>query len=121
MLVIIKYSKRKLKIYLGKCIAFFLFIFGILSIPLLSVVLIMPREHKEIKKEKLLNITIKETKYFDSSYLTITPNHNELFCLFDMWILDRAGDASTFLNSFFFLVQTGQKRKDGVFSYGRLM
>ena len=44
MLVYIEYSKRKLKIYLRKCIAFFLFILGILSIPLLSVVLIMPRE-----------------------------------------------------------------------------
>ena len=43
MLVTIKYSKRNLKRYLRKCIAFFLFIFGILSIPLLSVVLIMPR------------------------------------------------------------------------------
>ena len=46
MFLILKYSKRKLKRYLSKCIAFFLFIFGILSIPLLSVVLIMPRDHK---------------------------------------------------------------------------
>ena len=44
MLVIIKYSKRNLRRYLRKCIAFFLFILGILSIPLLSVVLIMPRD-----------------------------------------------------------------------------
>ena len=53
MLVIIKYSKRKLKRYLRKCIAFFLLILGILSITLLSVVLIMPRviAGKEIIQE----------------------------------------------------------------------
>ena len=66
MLVIIKHSKRRLKRYLRKCIAFSLFILGILSIPLLSVVLIMPRG--KAKHLKLL---------FDKTRLPLTQGNKK--------------------------------------------